>query len=382
MTDFYTTLLLIAVTIMACKSPTKLYQQGNQNEAIEASSKKLQKDPYDPEYREILKRSYGDAVKDHEDRIRALSGSANDMKYAQLHGHYQQLQALHEKIRRYPVINHFIKPLDYSGYVEAYSEKAAQINVERGMKWMEKGDKISYREAYREFKAALRFKPNDIDIKRRSEEAYEHALVNILVVPLDAYNSNYYYSSASYHIRNFQNGLIRQLNQNGSNEFVRFYTGAEGRRATTTPDEVLELRLGRLDIGQPYDQHQTRQVSKGVVVKEIVYKKDSVIKEYTQVYAKITSTKRTLLSQVEIFLVTRGADGKILSSDNLREEHRWQTELATYTGDERALTDSDKAILNRKDTMVPAPEDIANELLRKLLADLTQRLRNYYNRYR
>jgi hypothetical protein len=310
-----------------------------------------------------------------------LSGSSDDARYAQIYGHYQQLQNLYEKIRRYPVIAQFIKPSDYSGYVQTFGEKAAEIHVERGMKWMEGADKRAYREAYRELRAALWFKPSDIDIKRKLEEAYELALLNIMVVPLDAYNSNYYYSNASYQIRNFQNGLMRQLNSDSRNEFIRYYSEADARGNRIRPDEVVELRLGRMNIGQPFDQSQSRSVSKEVVVKETVYKKDSVVKEYAKVHAKIITTKRTLISEVEMFLITREPGGKIIWSDNLREEHRWQTEFATYTGDERALTENDKALLNKKDKIVPAEEDIANEILRKLQVNLIQRLRNNYNRY-
>ncbi|HVG17198.1 MAG TPA: hypothetical protein VM935_19655 [Chitinophagaceae bacterium] len=381
MTNFYTTLLVVIITIVACKSPNKLYQQGNYNDAIEASLKKLQKDPHDPEYRDILKRSYAEAVYDQEDRIKVLSASSNDTKYAQMYGHYLQLQALYEKIRRHPAVAQYVKLTDYSGYVETYSEKAAAINVERGMKWMERDDKNSYREAYREFRAALSYKPNDIDIKRKLEEAYDYALVKILVVPIGAYSSNYHYSNSSYQMRNFQDRLMRQLNQGSRNEFVRFYTELDWRSNSTKPDEIIEMRLGRMNIGQPYDESESRQVSKEVVVKETVYKKDSVVKEYAKVFAKITSVKRTLLSEVEMYVTTREPGGRIMWSDNIRGEHRWQTEFATYTGDERALTDNDKSILNKKDRNIPEAEDIADELMRKLQVELSQRFRNYYNRY-
>ncbi len=367
--------------MIACKSPTKLYQQGNYNDAIDASIKKLQKDPHDAEYKDILKRSYSYAISDNEDHIRILSNSSNDTRYAQIYQHYSLLQNLYEKIRRYPAIAQFVKPADYSSYLETYKDKASEVHLERGMKWMDGEDKKSYREAYREFRAAIVYKPNDIDIKKKLEEAYDNAVVRILVVPLDAYNSSYYYSNNSYQMRNFQDQIIRGLNYNSGSEFIKFYTEAETRNNRVEPDEVVEMRLGRMNIGQPYDQSSGRQVSKEVVIKETVYKKDSVVKEYAKVYAKITATKRVLVSDVEMYVTTREPRGRILWSDNFRGEHRWQTEFATYTGDERALSDNDKTLLNKRDTNIPGQEEIADELLRKLQNDLTQRLRNYYNRY-
>ncbi len=381
MIKLYTILTLAIAAVIACKSPSKLYQRGNYNDAIDASIKKLQKDPYDAEYRDILKSSYNYAVSDNEDQIRILSNSSSDTRYAQIYQHYYQLQNLYEKIRRYPPITHFLKPSDYSSYLETYRDKASEVHLERASKWMQGEDKRSYREAYREFRAALNYKPNDFDIKKMLQEAYNLAVVRILVVPLDAYNNSYYYANSSYQMRNFQDQIMRSLNYNSSNDFINFYTEAETQGNRIEPDEVVEMRLGRMNIGQPYDQNSSREVSKEVVVKETVYKKDSVVKEYAKVYAKITATKRTLISDVEMYVTTREPRGSVLWSDNFRGEHRWQTEFATYTGDERALTETDRTLLNKRDTNIPGQEEIADELLRKLQNDLTLRLRNYYNRY-
>jgi hypothetical protein len=70
-----------------------------------------------------------------------------------------------------------------------------------------------------------------------------------------------------------------------------------------------------------------------------------------------------------------------LWSDNFRSEHRWTTEFSTYTGDERALSENDKALLNKNDKKPPSEDAIADQLLQKLENDVTYRLRNYYTRY-
>ena len=88
-----------------------------------------------------------------------------------------------------------------------------------------------------------------------------------------------------------------------------------------------------------------------------------------------------MVSDVDLYVTSREPRGKILWSDNLRSEHQWRTEFSTYTGDERALSDSDKNQLNKKDQRTPNQENIANDLLNKLQSDLSYKLRNYYNRY-
>jgi hypothetical protein len=117
------------------------------------------------------------------------------------------------------------------------------------------------------------------------------------------------------------------------------------------------------------------------VVKETVFSKDSVVKEYAKVHATITTTKRVLVSDVDMFITARDDRGRMLWSDNFKGEHRWQTEFASYTGDERALSDSDKTAINKKDKTPPREDAVAEELLQRLESDITHRLRNYYNRY-
>jgi hypothetical protein len=328
-----------------------------------------------------MKKSYKYAVEDREDQIRILANSSNETKYDQIFQQYDQLQNLYEKIRKYPTIAQFIKPTDYSSSVETYKDKAFVAHVEKADKWMRGEDRRSYREAYYEFRKALHYKPDDFDAKKKLEDAYDAAVVKVMVVPIDAANGNYYYSNSSYQVRNFQDALIRSLNYNGSNEFVKYYTEWSTESKRIQPDEVIEMRMGRMNIGQPYDQNSTRQVSKEVVVKEKVYNKDSVVKEYAKVYANVTSTKRTLVSDVEMYVTAREPRGRILWSDNLRSEHQWKTEFATYTGDERALSESDKTLLNKKDFRTPNQDDITNDLMNKLQNDVVYRLRNYYNRY-
>ena len=381
MRKFSSITVLISVLFTFCKSPAKLYDKGNYNDAMDAAIKKLQKDPNDYESREVLKSSYKYAVEERQDQIRILSNGSNESKYDQIFQQYNQLQGLYEKIRRYPAIVQFLKPVDYSADVETYSTKAFEAHLAKADKWMKGEDRRSYREAYYEFKKALSYKPDDFDTKKKLEDAYDAAVVKVMLVPTDAINSNYYYSNSSYQVRNFQDALIRNLNYNTGNDFIKYYTEWSTESKRIQPDEIVEMRMGRMNIGQPYDQNSSRQVSKEVVVKEKVYSKDSVAKEYAKVYATITTTKRTLVSDVDMYVTAREQKGRILWSDNIRSEHQWKVEFASYTGDERALSESDKTSLTKKDYKTPKEEDITNDLLTKLQNDVVYKLRNYYNRY-
>jgi hypothetical protein len=149
------------------------------------------------------------------------------------------------------------------------------------------------------------------------------------------------------------------------------------------PDELLDMRLGRMEIGRPYDQTQTRKVSKDVVIKEIVYKPDSVVKQYGKVQAQITTTRRTLVSTGDLYVTSRNTKGLVLWTDIFRGEHTWEVEFATFRGDERALSESDKALLNnnQNNRITPREEEITEAIMRQIQTEMNYRIRNHYNRY-
>jgi hypothetical protein len=380
MTKLYTCLLAL-LFLAACKSPSKAFNQGDYTDAIERSVRKLQKDPRDAEARRILQSAYTFAVNQYEEKIRNLSSLTSDNRWEQLYHQYSQLQRLYDKIQQSPAAVEAAKPVNYASYLATYRDKSADVHVQKAALLMEENDpdRAAYRNAYYELRTALNFKPGDDAILKKLQDAREAATVNVLLVPIDINGS--YRHSTSYAFRNFEATLVRNIRNGINNDFLNFMTALESRSNRTEPDEVAELRLGSLVIGRPYDESKTRTVTKEVVVKETVYSKDSVTKEYAKVTAHITTTKRLLVSTAELFIDVRDPERMILWRDNARAEHRWATEFATYTGDERALSDSDKALLKKEPQMPPREEDIIDGLLRQLAGNTTQRLRSYYNRY-
>ncbi len=380
MTKIYT-LGLSLLLFAACKSPGKAFDRGNYTDAIDLAVRKLQKNPRDEDAKRIVQNAYTYAVAQYEDRIRNLSSLESDNRWEQLYYQYSQLQRLHDKIYEAPAAVEAAKPVNYTSYLNTYADKSAEAYVQKAAALLENAgaDKATYREAYYELQTALKFKPDDYGLLKKLREAKDFATVHILLAPMDA-GGGYRYNT-SYAFRNFETDLIRNIRNGINNEFLNFMTAWDSRSTQTEPDEVVEMRLGSFQIGRPYDESKTRTVTKEVVVKETVYSKDSVVKEYAKVVARITTTKRLLVSTSELFIDVRDAGRMTLWRDNARAEHRWLTEFSTYTGDERALSESDKALLKGKPEQPPREDDIVERLLNRLAGNTTQRLRDYYNRY-
>ena len=378
MKKIYTLLILGFVIIMAgCKTAAKLYDKGNYDEAVELAVKKLQKKP-DDEMRSLLQNAYHYAVNDHESRIRQLNDNTNELRWEWIYSEYSSLQRLYEAIHRSPEALSIVNPVDYSSYLNTYADKAADTRFDRGMAWMDKGDKLSFRNAYNEFNAALQYRPGDLAIIDRKNEAYEMAVINVVVMPMDNYRSSFSsYSDPQF--RTFENEILNQLKYNTGNQFVRFYSSWEANNKNIQVDQFVDFRFSTFDIGRTRDERKTREVSKDVVVKETVYRPDSIVREYKKVFAKITTTNRSVISEGNLQVNVRDINGRWLWSDNIRGDHNWCTEFSTFTGDERALSESDKQLINRRQEYPPHDDEIIRNIMNEINSQMTSRVRNYFS---
>lgn len=371
---------LLGLVAFSCKTVSKLYEKGNYDEAVELAAKKLQKDPDDAKLLDVLQNAYRYAVNDHEDRIRTNAESNNELKWEWMYNEYISLQRLYDAIYRVPSVFNNVNPVNYSSYLVTYAEKAGDIRYDRGLTFMNRYDKQSYRNAYREFQAALKFKPGHRDIIVKMDEAYDYAVTNVVILPMQQY-VGYVYSSYSIGGNNFDDQLIRDLQYNSGNEFVKFYSGWDARSQNIRVDQEVDMQLANVNIGRHYDNRSNRRVMKEIVVKETVYKPDSVVREYAKVYADIITTRRTMSSNAMLQVRVRDADGRWLWSDNFSGNHSWTTEFATYTGDSRALSETEKQLVIRRQEFAPPESEIMRILLEQIGNDARYRIANYFNRF-
>jgi hypothetical protein len=371
--------IAIGTWLVSCKSASKLYQKGNYDEAVQVAVKKLQKDPNDPKLRSVVQDAYRYAVTDHENRIRNYSSMDNEMKWEWMYNEYSDLQNLHNIIFKAPSVYEMVHPKDYSTDINANAAKASDVHYNWGMQLMNNNDRQSFKNAYHEFKTAIGFKPGDATIQEMINKAYDAALTVVAIVPVDNYG--FQYTSYNYQLQNFDNDIIRLLQNNTGNEFVKFYSTWETQRLNIVPDEIVEMHFTQINIGRINDNYSTREVSKDVVVKETVYKPDSVIKQYAKVKAIVTTTQRTMSSQGTLSISVRDTKGRSLWSDNVVGNSSWSTAFSSYTGDERALSDEDKASLNQTLDTPPREQDIVKCIQEGIYSDLIYKVRNYYSRY-
>lgn len=372
----YLLFILFSLFAFSCKNAEKLYNKGNYDEAVTLAAKKLQKKPGDASLINILQNAYRFAVEDHESKVRDYANSTSDLRYENIYREYTQLQYLYETIRKSPSVFNVVKPTDYSSYVTTYKEEAANVRIDRGLELLDQNNKASSREAYYEFQKALALKPGDLGIKQKMEEAYANAVTNVFVRPLTRYG--FQYGSYNIDYQNFNYDVIRYLNNN-TNRFVRYYTPSAPAGQDVRIDNAVDMRISDINIGRYRDNRVTREVSKQIV-KETVVKKDSVVKEYITVKANITITTRTIEANGFLQATARDHNDRRIWGDTYRSDYHWTYSFATYTGDERALSDEDKKLVNQKEQWPPSNDEIIRIVIEDLRRKTECGIGDYFNR--
>ncbi len=373
--------LLPGVILFSCKTANKLYNKGNYDEAVALASKKLQKNPDDTELQSLINAAYQNAVSIHESTIRTHANSNNEMKWEWMYNEYAALQNLYSITKGNISVARVVKPVDYSSYLETYREKAAAIRIERGDRLVLQNNRQAYKNAFQEFQIARRLKPNDFSIKTKMDEAYQLAVINVIVLPADDFRFQYSTYNNNQNSNTINETVLNNLRYNSGNEFVRFYSEWDARNQNINIDQVIDMRFSQFNIGRIRDDRNTRDVSKKIIVKEIVYRPDSIVYEYAYVTAKITSTKRTMYSEGMLQVNIRENDGRYLWSDNFRGDHNWTTEFSSYTGDARALSESDKQLVNRNAANPPYEEEIVRHIVNEIDNNIAGRIRDFYRRF-
>lgn len=371
----YSFFFLLAITFVSCKNAEKLYRQGRYDEAVEQAAKKLSKKPGDAATLDILQNAYRYAVSDHEKKIENYTNSNSDLRWENIYREYISLQNLYEAIRRSPSVYEVVQPTDYSSFVVTYKEEAGNVRYERGLELMDQNTKKGYRDAYNEFQKALSLKPGDLSIKQKLDEAFASAVTNVVILPPSRFG--FQYSSYFYDFNSFNYDMLRYLNNNNRSQFLRFYSPNEA--VNMRADNVAEMRFSDINIGRYRDQRSTREVSKQIVGKERVIKADSVVKEYITVKAKITTIRRELQADGLLQATIRDIDNRYLWSDTYRSDYRWVYSFAIYTGDERALSEEDKKIINQREQFPPSNDEIIRVIMNDILNKAQCGISDYYN---
>lgn len=174
-------LLILCFVFSACTSSKKLLEKGRYDEAIEKSVKALRKDPGDRDELGVLKEAYRKANNYDLDQISFLQNEGRDENWVEIYNLYSALDARQDWIKSLPsqLLNQFDLK-NYDQQLIASKENAAEVSYQKGIEYLERGDKQSARMAYGEFERVNYIYRDYKEVSRLMSEAHFYGTTNVL----------------------------------------------------------------------------------------------------------------------------------------------------------------------------------------------------------
>jgi len=174
-------LLILCFIFSACTSSKKLLEKGRYDEAIEKSVKALRKDPGDSDELGVLKEAYRKANNYDLDQISFLQNEGRDENWVEIYNLYSALDARQDWIKSLP--SQLLNQFDLKNYDQeliASKENAAEVSYQKGIEYLERGDKQSARMAYGEFERVNYIYRDYKEVSRLMSEAHFYGTTNVL----------------------------------------------------------------------------------------------------------------------------------------------------------------------------------------------------------
>lgn len=371
-------LFVFGALLQAC-GHTK-YAVGNSAEEKEFSSllKKLDKSN-DELLKENAKDLFYKMTVQHLDNIEMYKTLTEPDKWQKIMNEFNALLRLQSAVAKSSAARKFITPTDYTAKIQLARQDAAADYYNLGLKYLNEGDdKSSARAAYNAFSMANDFYPGYKDVKRKMDESWKLAIINVVINPVTD-QSSYYAQMVPNRFGNsfnndlLQRSLVRDLGGDYSKSSpAKFYTDREAFMANVPVDWIVDITWTNLDIPYPLTQQFSQNLSR-----EIEVGKDTSGKaRYQTVKATLYVTRKYFTARGEI--ECRVTDAYTRDNIDLQRFHSqvdWQQQYATYSGDERALSDYEWAMVHNV-TRLPTREEILLELYNKIYPQLKNSIYN------
>jgi hypothetical protein len=369
--------ILIAL-LASCGSSKNYLERSDEDKALLDAVKKLNKSATDENATSALPILYNNIKLAHLAKIKSYNNSRDISRWDKIVAEYNALQTAHDAIINSAPAFKLVSPENFGTPLLEAKQMAAEEYYSAGLTYLEKTGRDNAKKAYSLFKKTDKFIPGYKDAQAKINEAYEKAVVNVVINPVvdNSFFFNSSWGNYGYNYSNeyFQQTLIRDLdNANSSNRYAaRFYTDWEARRDNVHPDWVIDLTLRNMNIppagSYRYSQHRSAQIQVGT---------DTAGRpQYRNVSATIYITRQSFDANADMEVRIRDLESnKNISYRTFRESYRWEQENATYSGDSRALNSYDWQMINSNGYNQPRKEDVLNELYRKIYPQVLNNIR-------
>ncbi len=260
--------------------------------------------------------------------------------------------------------------------IQEAKQKAAEEYYAKGVEYLNYNNRPYARKAYDMFVKTNNAYPNFRDVRDRMEQSRLLSLVKVLVRPVNYYNFGWSYWG--FNNDYLQQKMVRDLN-NSSYRDVKFFTEAELRSQNVQPDKIVDISFTDLYVGSIYNDNYTIDRTKQIKTGETKSTPPQPI--YETIKAKVYVTNRILQSRasLECRIYDQTSNNNILF-DRFPDNYTWSQKSARFTGDSRALEDSDRELINGSNNQEPPTRnELAQRLINNCYSLLLSRIKSGVN---
>lgn len=363
--------------LFSCRSSKPYLERSNEYKALLDAVAQLSKNTSDEKALEAVPVLYKQVQENKLKQIKDLSASPDLGKFDKTLLLYNELQDAYQAIISTPSAFRLLSPVSYSSQIFETQQEAAESYYLAGKQELNKGSREASKKAFTYFGKAEKFVTNYKDARALKEQAYENALINVVINPVrdNSYFSNQTWSNGlSYSNDYFQRSLVRDLNALNRNYYPSaFYTDWDARSQNIRPDWAVDLVMRNIIMPyNPSDYRYKRDRSA-----QIEIGKDTAGRPvYRTVYATLNITRSTMIARAEMEVrIDDLNNNQSIRRRTFQEEYRWQSERATYSGDSRALSASDWELINNVYHQ-PQRDYLLEELYKKIYPQVKSYLTN------
>lgn len=378
----YSLLLLVILFFVSCTSSQKMLERGQYDRAIDKAAEKLQKKPGDSDELAVLKEAYELANMFDSERIEYLELEGNDQNWIEISELYEQLNRRQNKIRRLPTrVRNQFEFVNYDQAIVDSKSAAADVSYRRGMEYMSRGDKESYRLAWAEFVRVDELYPGYQDVEVKIEEARMLGLNHTLFVVENM--------SGVIVPEYFETELSKIALRDLSTRWLSFDTFENENIAY---DHLIVLNISDISFSPESVNRETFRESKEIQdgmnyaydgdgnVRKDSLGNDIRIPNMINVSAEITDVVQQKSAFVggslDIFELE---SDQLLRTENLSVEWVFENRYGTVSGDERALSEETEKIVGGRELPFPSNEQMVMDSADMLKERAKAMIRNQRN---
>jgi hypothetical protein len=369
--------VVFAVTLAGCATGLKSYQRGEYDRAVHEATGRLKSSPDNEKAGSALQLAYPEAERWHLENIRAAKSSPDPLRDEVVLNEYLRLQRLAEAIRSTPAaLRLFPNPNSYTDEVYSSRQAAAETRVRLGDEQMGQGNRAAARAAVDHYRKADKLVPGVSGVASKLTDAMLAATLHVVVNPVKC-------SNRQLDTKFFENRLQVWIREYRPSAYVRFYSAQEASQlGIQRPDHIVDLSFEEFLVGKTVIKESTENhVKNDVVVGKT--RSNPPQEVIGTVKAKATVWHKKVESKVQLTLkIADGATSRAELHKKLPGKSVWESQWGSFNGDERAIPDKLKPIMERKQQEPPPYQELFTAVVDPLFRQATDLIRKHYSRYR